>query len=378
MTLVSFTNLEPRVLLLSLRKIQNFTFNSCLYEFEDIIAEVDMADILSPSQYTLQGNIIKKILRHEGKIFNRLINCNPCSNAFVIEKEYDLLMFIIDFPWNILTLNYLKSWRNKCKIACCYLVELWDCDIEKYKHFIEFLNHFDFIFLGHSQIVDRVSDITNTPCKYLAPGVNTLKFCPTEINKDRMIDLCSLGRRSPVTHQYLLQLAETHNFFYYFDNINIGESRNDLYQEHRTFIANLLKNSRYFLTNYAKVNLPEQTKKQIEIGYRFFEGAAAGTVMIGSPPYNNVYHQYFDWKDAVIPMNFHETNIFRLLADLDAQPQRLAEIRHQNIINSLLRHDWVYRWQEILATIGLDSTPQMRKRQRHLQQFAQSFKSKYY
>ena len=368
----SFNNSENRILLLSLRNTQNYLFNSCLYEFEDIISEVDLVDIVNPSQYTLQGNLAKKLLRRQNKIFNKLLELNPFPENLCVKKEYDLLVVTIDFPWSILTLNYLKNWRKRCKIAVCNLVELWDCDIDKYRHFIKFLDNFDFIFLGHSQIVDRVSEITKTPCKYLPPGVNALKFCPTKINRTRTIDLCSLGRRSPVTHLALLQLSETQDFFYYFDGINQAESKSNLYQEHRTFIANLLKNSRYFITNYAKVNLPEQINGQIEIGYRFFEGAAAGTVMIGCPPNNHVYHQYFDWKDAVIPINFHETNIAELIADLDAQPQRLAKIRYQNIVNSLLRHDWVYRWQEILSTVGLKSTLQMHERQRHLQQLARS------
>jgi hypothetical protein len=367
----SFNNTESRILLLSLRNTQSFLYNSCLYEFEDIIAEVDLVDTVSPSQYTLQGNLVKKILRHQNK-FNKLVDFNPYPDSLYLEQEYDLLVFTMDFPWSILTLNYLKNWRKKCKIAVCNLIELWDCDIEKYKHFLESLDIFDFIFLGHAHVVERVSEITNTPCKYLPPGVNTLKFCPPEINRARTVDLCSLGRRSPVTHQALLELAETQNFYYYYDSANQAESTSKLYQEHRTFTANLLKNSRYFITNYAKVNLPEQTKGQMEIGYRFFEGAAAGTVMIGCAPDTDVYRQYFDWEDAVIPMNFNEPNIAQLINDLDSQPQRLTKIRYQNIVNSLLKHDWVYRWQEILSTVGLESTLQMNERQKHLQEFALS------
>ena len=118
MTLTSFTNSEKRVLLLSLRNTQNFFFNSCLYEFEDIIAEVDIVDLLNPSQYTLQGDFIKKLLRHQNKIFTELVNFNPYPDAFFLENEYDLLLITIDLPWSILSLNYLKNWRKKMQNSC--------------------------------------------------------------------------------------------------------------------------------------------------------------------------------------------------------------------------------------------------------------------
>jgi len=40
-----------------------------------------------------------------------------------------------------------------------------------------------------------------------------------------------------------------------------------------TFISYLPLYSRNSITNYAKANNPEKTNQQIEIGYRFFEGA---------------------------------------------------------------------------------------------------------
>jgi len=39
--------------------------------------------------------------------------------------------------------------------------------------------------------------------------------------------------------------------------------------------------------------------------------------------------------------------------------------------NSLLRHDWVYRWEEILATVGLDNTSEMVSRKANLQNLAE-------
>ncbi len=94
--------------------------------------------------------------------------------------------------------------------------------------------------------------------------------------------------------------------------------------------------------------------------------------MLGCPPRNDAFKKYFNWQDAVIPMAFDEPNIAEVIADLDAQPQRLEKIRQENIVNSLLRHDWVYRWQEILAKTGLKLTSETIERQNYLQELARS------
>jgi len=92
--------------------------------------------------------------------------------------------------------------------------------------------------------------------------------------------------------------------------------------------------------------------------------------MLGKPPESEAYRNNFDWQEAVIPVP-DDAKITDLIADLNAQPERLARIRTDNIAHALLRHDWVYRWETILATVGLPTTPAMRSRQADLQQLAE-------
>jgi hypothetical protein len=111
--------------------------------------------------------------------------------------------------------------------------------------------------------------------------------------------------------------------------------------------------------------------RQEEIGYRFFEGAAAGTVMLGSPPKTEVFNRYFDWPDAIIPVPFDVPNIGQILQDLNAQSDRLEQIRRNNVINCLRRYDWLYLWQRILTDAQLDGTWAMQQRQKYLFQLAE-------
>ncbi|MDV2993059.1 MAG: hypothetical protein N4J56_002713 [Chroococcidiopsis sp. SAG 2025] len=88
--------------------------------------------------------------------------------------------------------------------------------------------------------------------------------------------------------------------------------------------------------------------------------------MLGVPPECESFTRNFDWEDAVIKVSYDAPNIAEILAALDSQTDRLQKIRTDNVINSLLKHDWVYRWETILATVGLNSTPAMMARKAHL------------
>ena len=370
--LKSYCHSDARTLVWSLRNIQNFNYNSCLFEFEDIINTVDAADLIAPPQYNFPGKIIKRLVKTQAKNFKPLTTLNPYLKSVNLEQEYDVFFVTLDFPWNISSINLIKNLRQQCKFAVCYIVEIWHRDLPKFKQFIEFFQDFDLICLGHAHVVENVQKITNVPCVYLPPGINTVKFYPNLAQDRRNIDVCSLGRRSEVTHRALLELAEKQDFYYYYDYISGADIRSNNHQEHRTLTANLLKNSRYFITNYAKVNKPEQTQGQMEIGYRFFEGAAAGCVMLGKPPTTDTFRHYFDWQDAVIPIAFDEPNIDQIILDLDAQPSYLESMRRNNVINSLRKHDWVYRWEQVLTELNLPITKGIEQRKATLEEMAQA------
>ncbi|MFM2311910.1 MAG: hypothetical protein RLZZ04_1186 [Cyanobacteriota bacterium] len=368
-----FSHQESRVLVWSQRKIENFIFNSCLFEFEDIINEVDLADVISPPRYNFREKMVKKFVKNSTQYFKSIVNLNPYFQSVYLEQEYDIFLTILDFPYNLSSINLLKNWRKKCQVSVCYLIEIWHKDLSKLKNFIRFFQDFDLICLGHSEIVDDVQKMINRPCIYLPPGVNAVKFCSDGQKSHRSIDLLTLGRRSEVVHQALLELAEQTEFFYYYDHVSSTLQRSDRHQEHRTLIANLLKSSRYFITNYAKVNKLQETHGQQEIGYRFFEGAAAGSVLLGCPPDNLAFKHYFDWDNAIIPIDFDEHNIVNIIAELDSQPELLKQIQTDNVVNSLLRHDWVYRWEQVLRKLGMSITPGIKKRQHQLKELAQTY-----
>lgn len=361
-----------RILVVSMRGCGLEAFRSAEYEFEDTIGTFDDIDILAPRPAIGLPNFVNK------KISNYLAASRGKSNIFnsgcrqtLVEKEYDLIFFICQHYWDITYINSIKGWRKKCNKAVLWLSEIWTKELEenKIRLCLQISKDFDYIFTPHSSSVDAITKLVNRPCDFLPFAVDTTRFCPYPQPPQRNIDIYSIGRRSQVVHKALLDLAEQKNLFYLYDTFK-GLKMID-YKEHRTLYSNLIKRSRYFIVNKPKFDSLEQTGGQEELGSRFFEGAAGGAVMIGTPPVCEAYNKNFNWCDAVIEISHDADNLAELITELDAQPERLNNIRRDNIVNSLLRHDWVYRWEQVLHKVGLDNTPEMLSRQAYLKNLAE-------
>ncbi len=362
---------QPRILVVSMRGSGSEAFRSAEYEFEDVINIFDDVDLLSPAYIpSFKSEIKKKVANFAGLALNQSKFLRSGCEELVIDQEYDLIFFICQHFWDLTRINDLKGWRDKCKKAVLWIDEIWAKELEDRKTglCLKLAKDFDYIFTTQSQSVNAISQLVKRPCYSLPYAVDAIKFCPYPQVPQRHIDVYCVGRRSPRMHNSLLKVSERDNFLYLYDTLKGLEMRN--YREHRSLYSSLIKRSRYFIANKAKFDSGNQRGSQQELGSRFFEGAAGGAVMIGIPPVCEAYTKYFDWPDAVIDVTDNSTHIADIIADLNAQPERLVRIRKDNIINSLLRHDWVYRWEEILNKVGLDNTPEMLIRKTALKDLA--------
>jgi len=356
---------ESRVLLMSQRNLDLKVYQCWMYEFEDIISELDSVDILAPtkSHPSKSTQLIDKSFNKASRLFGLHNYPKIYIPDQEVKNDYELFFGIFLFPSQLLYLNSLKGWKERCEKKVCYLGEVWtkDLDNPQIRAYLKLLKDFDHIFIHTRGSIDKISEIIDHPCHFMPVGIDAINFCPYPVNPHRSIDVYSMGRRSEVTHQALLKFAQKQDFFYLYDTTN-GFDVID-YRQHRSLSANLIKRSRYFISYKHNMNITTITGGQEEVGSRLFEAAAGGAIMIGIPPSCDAYDQYFDWEDAVIQISYESTNIAQIIADLDTQSERLARIRTNNIVNSLLRHDWLYRWREILSTIGLNELSAMGSRE---------------
>jgi hypothetical protein len=363
---------SSRILLFSQRGLRYQAANCCLYEFEDLIADFDRVDLFIPNNEYSFSRKLHRIIKYVTKSDYCATKISPFPHQYTLDQEYDLLFAVLDNPWQIYLLDSIQNWREKCRYVACYVGEIWDPELDNWRLLQEPFQYCDRIFLGVHHSVEKLSKQINIPCSYLAPGVDTVLFSPYPFLPYRSLDLCYVGRRVPAIHQTLLDLTTKKNFFYYYDTAKKLQLEVENHQEHRRLLANLLKRSRYTICTYAKFNRLEETGGYQEIGYRFFESAAAGTVMLGIPPKTEVFQKYFGWSDSIIEIDLNTSDINNIITELDAQPERLIRISRDNVINSLQKHDWVYRWREVLTSFKLELTSSMLDRERYLQQLVDS------
>ena len=68
----------------------------------------------------------------------------------------------------------------------------------------------------------------------------------------------------------------------------------------------------------------------------------------------------------MIHLPFGSDKIETIINELDRQPDRQEKIRRNNMVQSLLRHDWIYRWETILETARLKPMPELLERKKRL------------
>jgi len=356
---------NPRTLIFSQRNLsKRLPFRCAHFEFEDVISQIDSVDMLAPRMDpTRWGHTIaKQIAYHSPIVLNPGIEWTP------IKKQYDLFLAICGDPTDLLRVSTFSNWRPYCKKAVCLIDELWVTQMAPYGNFFRMLEQFDTVILYYSQSVAPLNERIGKKCIFLPPGVDTVRFSPWPNPPERVVDVYSIGRRSAVTHRTLLKIAAEKGLFYLYDSTSADQVIDPT--EHRNLFANVLKRSQYFLVNPGLIDRPDIRGDQIEIGNRYFEAAASGTIMLGERPNNGQFEKLFDWPDSVIDVPYNCGDIDKIVNTLNIEPETADRMRRANVQQALLRHDWVYRWEAILNATGIEPLPQLFRRKGLLQNLA--------
>lgn len=349
-------------------------FEAASYEAEDVFMEADHVDLfpleLEPGLgFRFKEKCQRRLLWKD--VTRGLASVNPGLRPVTLRKEYDLFFCRVQILQDLLYVNAVQGWKDRCRTSVCWLDELYAADAVHSRNYLHILKRFDHVFVGFKGSVDAISNVIGRPCHFLPYAVDAIRFSPYPNPPARVIDVYSLGRRLEGLHRTLLKFTAERNMFYVYETLQTGaENLVSNHRQHRELLANQIKRSRYFLVAPGKANLPEVTRGQIEVPARFFEAAAAGTVMIGQAPDCELFHQLFGWRDAVIAIDPNGFDVADVLAELAEQPERLCEISRRNAAEALLRHDWSYRWKQILAVAGLKPTPQLELREQRLKELA--------
>jgi hypothetical protein len=363
---------KARICVPTMRSISREVFQGGFYEAQDVLAEtdnVDLIDLQTGRGFRFRDRWQRRLLFRG--VSQNLAYVNPGLQRVRLAQDYDLFIAVCNNSWDLMYVNAIDGWQDRCKTSVCWLDEIWAADIPACRDLLRSLGRFDHVFLNTLGTVDPLSNFLNRQCHALPVGTDTIRFSPFPNPPDRSIDVYSIGRRWEGIHQALLRAVSEGGLFYIYDSYQATAKMEPIdSKEHRDLFANVAKRSKYFIVSPAKMNRIEETRGQVEIGYRYFEGAAAGTVMIGQLPDCETFRELFPWPDAVVEIRPDGSDTLHVLADLDSNPERARAISRRNAAESLLRHDWIHRWMRIFQLCGIEPSPGMTARVEHLESMA--------
>jgi hypothetical protein len=350
----------------------------CLqYELEDVVAEVTGADRVDVGdtvalERSRRAYRLARMATRSRRVAHGVV---PRPSTVTLERDYGLFFPVFNHAHELFALATVPGWRKRCRVAACFVNELWADKLPRY--LLELLRRVRPRLRGPPPHRRRGGTPGRAALHLPSPGDG----CPSLFAAARAagtrhrrlqhrppVGGDPRGARPPGPRAADLLLLRHHR------RQRGGRKQRTFHvdnpAEHRLLLAGLLQRSRYFIANRSRVNEPEVTKGRDEISGRFYEGAAAGTVMLGEGPRTEEFQEQFDWPGAVTPLPFDSPDAGRVLAALDDDPARLAQIRNDNVRNAALRHDWVHRIRDAFKTLGLAPTEGMRAREARLQALA--------
>jgi hypothetical protein len=361
-----------RIGVLTARAFSRKAFQCGHLEAQDVLAgcgEVDLIGLETEPSFSWKQPWIRRLMYRD--VSRRLAFANPGLKRIRLTTTYDVLIVMCQTYWDFLYVNAIDDWKNHCRTSVCWIDELWASNLPLYKYWVPSLTRFDHVVVGMYGTVTRLGEAIKRSCHYVPGGVDAIRFSPYPTLPARVIDAYSVGRRWDGLHDALLKRASDTGAFYVYDTLQTGESQTPDHKQHRDLYANMAKRSRFFIVAPGKVNVPEETHGQVEVGFRYYEGAAAGAIMIGQAPDCEPFRAMFDWPDAVVDARPDGSDARQVLTALTSQPERMEEISRRNAEGALLLHDWIYRWKRIFDIAGVQPPRGMHLREMRLKELAE-------
>lgn len=319
------------------------------FEFEDVVAACD--DRLRIQSVGVPTASLRRKLWRAGRAAELFLDPRDRASGGD-ELVFAVAQVLGDLPDHLAFHSALRA----AGTSAAFVEEIWMQELPLKPDVRRFISSFDHVFVSCAATVEPLAEHIQTPVSYLAPSVDHERFA-TVPWPPSSIDVYAMGRRHPRLHEALLAWARSDPALFYLYDTFEGNPRIVDHRQHRDKLADLIRRSRVFIVNSAKIDRPGETDSQTEPGYRFFEGAAAGALMVGTGVVSPVMTELFSWEEPFVEVDPSGEDIVETILELEHQPDRVAAIRSRNAAGSLRAHDPAHRWRTVLATLDLEEPP---------------------
>jgi glycosyl transferase family 1 len=264
----------------------------------------------------------------------------------------DVLWVVLMGPENS-DLDLLRGWSDGFGTKILYLFDTFETQLPALRKLLS-LTRWDVAVTSFNEAVPTLERETGIRWHCVPQGVLSSRFQP--LVGTRPIPFSAYGRREPRVHKAALAWARRTRLHYDFTvsrSVDLSLDSRDTYEHY----AWHLRNSVFSFCWPVELTNPSLAGSLYPITCRWFEGASAGTVIVGRAPNNPAMLDYFG-PDLVVPLDpdMDEAAIGRRMDELWEQRAghlRAAERRAE-------RRDawtWEARVREMLRIARLPEPP---------------------
>ncbi len=211
------------------------------------------------------------------------------------------------------------------------------------------LTKLDHLFVIGSQFANAVRSLYPVNVSWLPLGINTLSW--GNYFSHRSIDIMGYGRMNAAVHTHLQQHFNRSDSdrIYFHSTFTCTEVSHP--KEHIALQIKLLKRAKISLC-FEVSNIPRFCGRS-PLLYRWLEGWAAGSTIVGTKPHDPEVAALMDWPDSTLELPSEAADWIPFLESLLDDEAKLAEISQRNYRECRLRHDWRYRLRDLFNTVQL-------------------------
>src|SRR4051812_36664922 len=110
-----------------MRRVHDLVAFCAPYELEDVVAEVTGADRMEITDYAAVENARRVYKAGRMVLRSRALarSLTPGIRVPRLTRDYDLFFPVFNHPFELWALAAIPDWRARCKVAVCFISEIW-------------------------------------------------------------------------------------------------------------------------------------------------------------------------------------------------------------------------------------------------------------
>lgn len=324
-----------RVLIPTSRDVYRLVSYGMVVDFEDAVASASDVDLVPVPLHSRRAQV-------EG-----LLRRRPLRPVAAPRSHYDVCLLVAMAPYWVPSLRYIRDLRRSADRIVVYLFDSWLSDLPALRE-DRVWSLVDDLFVSFHHSLGSYSQQLDCRVHYLPQAIDERWF--HLYGGDHAIDVLSVGRRLPIVHQRLLEIARRRDLFYYYQTHQLPMAI-DL-RESQELTGRLCGSAPVHVSWSVDETNPDRTDEGAAITARWFESAASGAAVIGGAPRTEEFGRLFPYPGFVHeidPAAPEETEsvLDAVLAD-PREEERRALAEHVRCM-----HTWSVRWRQIVEACGL-------------------------